>query len=195
MRNRNKILCIVVLIVCCLQRCRESAIPKPYGYFRIDLPQAQYTESNFENLFMYDKSVYGVITPSNEQSDNYDIWRNIDYPMWNARIHLSYKEITPEEFQEISEESRTLAYKHTIRADAIKEDFFSNPELNTYAIFYSMSGNSASQAQFFITDSVKHFLRGSLYFNNIPNADSIAPVSRFIEEDMRRMVETIEWNK
>ena len=178
MRNRNKILCIVVLIVCCLQSCRESAIPKPYGYFRIDLPQAQYTESNFENLFMYDKSVYGVITPSNEQSDNYDIWRNIDYPMWNARIHLSYKEITPEEFQEISEESSTLAYKHTIRADAIKEDLFSNPNLNTYAIFYSKSGQSLSTAHSFITASVENLLRVDLYFRNIILACSIATLCR-----------------
>ena len=192
-KQQNSFNTIFLLILLIISGCREQSIPKPYGYFRIDLPEFKYVNKNFENIFEYEQSLYGTLNLSTEKSDNYDIWRNIDYPQWNARIHLSYKEITPSEFQEISEESRTLAYKHTIRADAIREDYFSNPELNTYAIFYSLSGNAASQAQFFITDSVKHFLRGSLYFNNVPNADSIAPVSRFIEEDMRHLIESIEW--
>ena len=63
-----------------------------------------------------------------------------------------------------------------------------------YGILYQIKGNAASQVQFLLTDSVKHFLRGALYFNNRPNKDSIAPVANYITEDIVRLMETAEWS-
>ena len=60
-------------------------------------------------------------------------------------------------------------------------------------MLYAIEGNAASAAQFFVTDSVRHFVRGSLYFNNVPNADSVAPVNAFIINDIRHLMETLEW--
>jgi gliding motility-associated lipoprotein GldD len=58
-----------------------------------------------------------------------------------------------------------------------------------------MKGNAASPAQFYVTDSVRNFLRGSLYFNHTPNADSIAPAANYVLQDMIHMIETLEWNE
>ena len=44
---------------------------------------------------------------------------------------------------------------------------------------YDLKGNTASSLQFFVTDSTRNFLRGSLYFNAEPNKDSLAPVMDF----------------
>ena len=92
------------------------------------------------------------------------------------------------------EESRTLAYKHTIKADAIQEQVFMNPANRVYGLIYKIEGNAASPMQFFLTDSTSHFLRGALYIREVPNIDSLKPVIDFLEIDIIRLIETTSWN-
>jgi len=61
-------------------------------------------------------------------------------------------------------------------------------------MIYEVGGDAASSVQFFLTDTSTHFLRGALYFSNTPNADSIAPVVKFVKEDMRHLIDTFQWN-
>jgi len=70
---------------------------------------------------------------------------------------------------------------------------FENPEKKVYGILYDLTGNTASSVQFVLTDSTKHFFRGALYFENVPNKDSIAPMSAYIREDVIRLMESFEW--
>jgi gliding motility-associated lipoprotein GldD len=58
-----------------------------------------------------------------------------------------------------------------------------------------LKGNTASNLQFTLTDSTRHFLRGALYFDNVPNKDSIAPIANYIRADMVRLMESFEWKK
>jgi gliding motility-associated lipoprotein GldD len=60
---------------------------------------------------------------------------------------------------------------------------------------YELTGNCASPVQFILTDSVNNFIRGALYFDAVPNADSIAPVSAYVEKDVKRLVESMRWKK
>jgi gliding motility-associated lipoprotein GldD len=92
-----------------------------------------------------------------------------------------------------TEDSRALAYKHTIKADAINETVYTNPGHRVYGILYDIKGNAASSLQFYLTDSVRHFLRGSLYFNVEPNKDSLAPVIAYFREDIVHLIESFEW--
>jgi len=94
---------------------------------------------------------------------------------------------------EFIEDSRDLTYKHTIKADAIQETVYTNPELEVHGILYDVKGNAASSIQFYLTDSNEHFLRGSLYFNVQPDKDSLAPVISFFREDIIHMVESFAW--
>jgi gliding motility-associated lipoprotein GldD len=119
-------------------------------------------------------------------------WINIDFPRYKARIHISYKPVNGN-IDNLIEDVRTLAYKHTIKADAINEKVFSNPERKVYGILYDIKGNAASSYQFYVTDSVKHFLRGALYFNVHPNKDSLSPAVEFFGKDMRYLIESLEW--
>ena len=64
-----------------------------------------------------------------------------------------------------------------------------------HGILYDLKGNTASNVQFVLTDSTKHFFRGALYFNNVPNKDSIAPMSDYIREDIIHIMESFEWKK
>jgi gliding motility-associated lipoprotein GldD len=96
---------------------------------------------------------------------------------------------------QLLEDSHTLAYNHAIRADAINEKIYVNPQKKVYGTIYMIDGNAASPLQFYLTDSTNNFLRGALYFREVPNIDSLRPVIDFLTPDIIRLIETTEWKK
>jgi len=62
-----------------------------------------------------------------------------------------------------------------------------------HGVFFSVGGDVATANQFFLTDSTKHFLRGALYFDATPNADSLGIVNQFLLADMKHIVNTFKW--
>lgn len=86
-----------------------------------------------------------------------------------------------------------MVYKHTIKAESIDESVIKDTSSCVYGLFYDLKGNVASSVQFYVTDSVRHFLRGSLYFNAQPNQDSLAPLVSFVRKDIEHLIETLEW--
>jgi putative hemolysin len=173
--------------------CDEEYTPKPRGYFRIDLPENSYQTIETNCPFSFDYSTFAKADVYNgNQIEN--CWYNINYPKLNATIHLSYTPIENKvDLEQQLSNSRTLVYKHTVKADGIEEVPISYESKKVYGLLYNLSGNSASQMQFYLTDSTKHFLRCALYFNSSPNADSTAPVLNFISKDIDRFIETFHW--
>lgn len=190
MKKMPKYCVLCSLMVLLMISCGEQPYPRSYAYYRIDLPDPAYHVYADKLPYQFELSDYARVMPS---QSNQPYWVNIEYPQWNAKIHCSYKSLRLESLSTLIEDSHTLVYKHTIRADAITEQYFENPEHRVYGVLYELSGNAASSVQFFLTDSVHHFVRGSLYFNNLPNADSIAPVNAFITNDIRQLMETLTW--
>lgn len=182
---------IALIIIALYFSCSDSYTPKPRGYFRIEFPEKEYVQ--FENQGPYS---FQIPKYSHMEKDSEDIaepwWNNLVFSSLKGKIHLSYKPVNNNLSQYI-EDSRTLVYKHTIKADAISEQVFINPSKKVYGILYEIKGNAASPYQFFATDSIHHFLRGSLYFNVYPNKDSLAPVFDFIKPDIVKLIETLEW--
>ncbi len=185
----NRILIILFLVVAA--SCKREYSPKPRGYFRIDLPEKKYTESPDILPYKFEIPVKSLITKDkNEDHDMYYI--NIEYPQYKATIYLTYKDINNNLEQYIND-SRNFVYKHTIKADAISEQVYENPEKKVFGMRYDIKGDAASNTQFFLTDSTHNFLRGALYFNVVPNKDSLAPVLAYINKDIVHMIETFEW--
>lgn len=120
-------------------------------------------------------------------------WINIITPGNNAELHISYDRLNGNLYKHM-EESRKLAYKHTIKADAIDEQVFINENDKVFGTIYLIDGNAASPMQFYLTDSVRHFLRGALYIKEQPNIDSIRPVINFLKPDIIHLIETTKWN-
>jgi gliding motility-associated lipoprotein GldD len=182
---------LALIVVCLAISCKESFTPKPRGYFRIDLPAKEYQlfDSTCPYTFEYPK--YGFIERDVDKNAE-PCWINISFPKYKGKIHLSYKTITGSS-DKFVEDSHTLAYKHAIKADAIDEFQVDDPNRNVYGIIYDIRGNAASSIQFYLTDSVKHFLRGSLYFETEPNKDSLAPVVDFFRKDAEHLINTLKW--
>jgi gliding motility-associated lipoprotein GldD len=82
---------------------------------------------------------------------------------------------------------------HEVKATAIRRTQVRIDSTKMYGIIYDLEGEAASQLQFFVTDSLNHFMRGVLYFRNKPNADSLAPCLNFMREDVVHMIETMRW--
>ncbi len=141
--------------------------------------------------YTFEYPSYGKIVPDTDYITE-PCWINIDFPEFDGKIHISYKEVN-QNLNDFIEDSRTLTYKHTIKAEAIKETVYTNPERKVHGILYDIKGNAASSIQFYLTDSNAHFLRGALYFNVQPDRDSLAPVISFIREDIIHMVESFAW--
>lgn len=183
---------MITVVLFLLFSCKEY-IPKPRGYFRIDLPEKTYREFNNPDYpYSFEYASIATIIPKKNEQDSF--WIDVVYPQFGARIYSSYKKVE-NNFREISEDSRSFVYKHTVKADAITEQPYEDKTRNVYGILYELKGNTASGIQFILTDSTRHFFRGALYFNASPNKDSIAPVVAFIKEDIIRMIETMEWNE
>jgi gliding motility-associated lipoprotein GldD len=195
-RIRNKlnhsVLTLTILCVIVLAGCKNDYYPKPKGYFRIDLPEKIYIKFDFSYPYSFEYPVYAKVLPDNHpQAEKY--WINITYPQFNGTLHLSYK-IIDGNLDKYLEDTRTMVMKHIPKASSIENQQYRNEISKVYGLTYTISGvAAASPYQFYLTDSTDHFVRGALYFNTVPNNDSLAPVIEFLKEDINHMIETFEW--
>lgn len=181
-------ICIVFFVI----GCNQNYIPKPRGYFRIDFPEKQYRRLDSIFPFIFEYPSYAEIIPD-QHSPNEKNWINIYFNKYKANVHLSYKAIDDQLIKYI-EDSHTMAFKHVPKASAIDNKLVNNPEARVYGLIYEISGSgAASSYQFFVTDSINHFLRGALYFNIVPNNDSMAPVIEFLKKDIEHLIATLSW--
>ena len=190
MRTRQYHMIPLLLMFLALS-CQRSYTPKPRGFLRVDFPAREYVLFDSVCPYTFEYPSYGKIVPDTDYITE-PCWINIDFPDFDGIIHISYKEVN-QNLNDFIEDSRTLTYKHTIKADAIKETVYTNPELKVHGILYDIKGNAASSIQFYLTDSNAHFLRGSLYFNVQPDKDSLAPVISFFREDIIHLMESFAW--
>ncbi|MEI7980379.1 MAG: gliding motility lipoprotein GldD [Bacteroidota bacterium] len=173
--------------------CSSDYTPKPRGYFRIDLPQQQYRAFDTTFPYSFEYPVYATIVPDNSKMAE-PYWINIRYGQFHATLHLSYKVIRGN-LPQYLEDARTLVNKHIPKANAITQRAFNDPDHRVYGLVYEIRGaDAASSYQFYVTDSVAKFVRGALYFNLVPNNDSLAPVINFLKGDIHHMISTFRWN-
>jgi gliding motility-associated lipoprotein GldD len=193
-------LLIPVLLIFAACNSSHDYSPKPRGYYRIVFPEKAYQQFNGPYPFSFIYPKYAIIEPdkNSQKKDkkliNMKYLLNMQFPQFNGTLHLSYESITSKKvFNELTEDARTFAFKHTVKATSIDEGIIHNPDRKIYGIYYTIEGNAASSIQFFITDSVKNYLRGALYFNTTPRPDSIQPVLKFVKKDVDTMIKTFRW--
>ena len=197
------------LILLCVS-CSNNYTPRPYGYYRISVPDTAYTDfqlaqrqalsRNDQRLTTNDQrptypytfalSKNAVVKPRMDVDEPY--WINIYYPVFDATIHCSYKPVR-NNLRELTEDALEFVYRNASFANAIPEREYAHPEAKVYGLLFDLEGNTASSCQFFITDSTHHFFRASVYCNCRPNADSLAPVYNYLRSDIVKMVETFRW--
>lgn len=169
-----------------------AAIPKPHGFFRIDLPEPDYVNYTSECPLAFDLSKAAKAELFRDRLSADSCWFNIYYPRLNARVHCSYMQVNGR-LDALIDDAYGFAAKHEMKASALRRTMVSDSLRDVHGIIYDIEGDAASNVQFFFTDSSEHFLRGALYFFNPPNPDSIGPVLQFVRGDIDRLAQTLEW--
>lgn len=169
--------------------CADDPQPKPKGFLALEYPEPEYTRVNLDCPFSFEKNDLATLAPSRV---NIPCWLNLEYELMNGSIYLTYQKVN-NNLDSLLRDAQKLPLQHTIKADAIEGDIYTNDVRNTYGMFYEVSGNAASQAQFYLTDSTNHFLTGSVYFDSQPNYDSIVPAADYLKKDIRYLMESLEW--
>lgn len=186
----------LLITLICLLSCNSTYTPKRRGYFRIDFPTHQYQTFNKPGFpYSFDYPVYATVIRDSSFFDSVPenpYWINIDFPRFNARIYISYKQIGLNTFDKLRDDAFKMTYKHTAKASSIDQTVIRTPN-GVGGIFFNVGGNAATAQQFYLTDTTRHFLRGALYFDTTPNEDSLAIVNRFLQDDLNHLINTFRW--
>jgi gliding motility-associated lipoprotein GldD len=177
---------LMVMLLFCTTSCKEETIPKPPGHLRLEYPMAAYTTYNGPCPLSFARNKEALI------KEKGDCTFTITYPKMKATLFLTYKPIQGN-LEQLLRDTQKLTYKHVIKADNIMEQPFMNAKDKVYGMFYRVGGNAATNAQFYVTDSTRHFLSGSMYFYARPNFDSIMPAADYIKNDMQSLMESLKW--
>lgn len=177
---------VLLLVALGLFSCNEETVPKPASQLRLEYPAPKYTALPTNCPFSFDVN---TVAQLKNNSCSYEI----QYPKMKATVYLTYKEVH-NDIDKLLLDAQNLTYKlHTLKADDILEQPFVNPDKKVFGMFYKVGGNAATNALFYATDSTKHFMTGSVYFYAKPNYDSILPATQYVQNDMRRIMETMKW--
>lgn len=194
----KKLLPLVLVLTALLLACnRPYNVGKKRGYYKIDFPEKGYQrfeEPGYPYRFEY--PVYAnIIKDSTFFKDKAeDWWINIDIPSLNGRIYISYKPIGGQYLLDslVRDGYRMALQQHVQIANKIEDSLMLTPN-GVEGIYFSLGGNTATANQFFLTDSTRHFLRGALYFDAAPNADSLGIVNDFLKKDLLHLINTLQW--
>ena len=193
MKNKVSILLVAAIIAIAVSCDRQSGyLPKPRGYFRIDLPEKAYTKVDTIERYGFECPQYALVTPDPYSPDEKN-WVNIEMPQFKGSIHLTHKSVN-DNLGEYLEDVHTMVTKHLQKANGVRDSLIVNEEHKVYGLLIEMDGKGvATPMQFYLTDSTRNFVRGALYFNFVPDNDSMQPVINFIREDIDHLIETFEW--
>lgn len=183
-------ICVVLLLGI---SCTEYT-PKPRGYFRIEPAVPRYSlwaEDTVPCTFQ----VSQLATVERSYAEGRVRGINLFYSSLGATLYCSYIPITPALLETTESECRSLVIRLSKNIQAVQEKRYSNPEKQVYGSLFLLDGTSASPIQFMLTDSISHFFRGALYYDCQPNADSLAPVTRYLRDDVLELIQSFSWKK
>ena len=181
-----KILFILISLV--FVSCNTNILPKPKAYLSLEYPKKEYTKLSLERPYSFE------VLKNTTLVDDKNNWLKINYPNLKASIDITYRPVE-NNLNELLAEAEKLVFKHAVKAEQIIPKDFVNPKRRVFGSLYEITGNAASHLQFHVTDSTNNFIKGSLYCYVKPNYDSILPAVSYIQEDILRLIETLEWKK
>jgi gliding motility-associated lipoprotein GldD len=196
MPNIKVLFCLLFTFMLFACDDENAYIPKPRAFHRIELPPHEYIryEGDYPYSFEFSKHAK-MLKDTSFMAEHY--WFEMIYPGLSASVHLTYKSIDRDEkkFEDYINDSHTLASKHNIKAYAIDEIIPNKQKPRYGTAFYEIEGDVPTSFQFVITDTTENFFRASLYVPTSLKNDSLAPVIRYVREDMMHLLNTFEWRE
>ncbi|MEO5888732.1 MAG: hypothetical protein ABIQ31_00705 [Ferruginibacter sp.] len=206
---------LAITVIIFFAACNSSYVSKKRGYYNIELPERSYQQFNREGFpYSFEYPAYARVVKDSTYFDanpENDYWINIDFPQFHGRIFLSYKIVGGKApykikqpdgsykdssgtnvFDRMVNDAFTLTNKNNVVSNSINDSLIHTSN-GISGVFFKVGGNAATSKQFFLSDTVHNFIRGALYFDVTPNADSLKPVQDFLQADMDHMINTFRW--
>ncbi len=192
MKNSLLLIALSLLVL----SCSEDFTPKPKGFNHIPLPEHSYivlSDTNSPYSFEY-ASIAKVYRDSLGYSDFKQHYKIIEYPEQLCKIHLTYKRIkgSIDTLNSYIGEGYRLLDGHDKKAYGF-EEVYDTTDTGLNLALFELEGDVPSQVQFMVHDSTTNFVRGALYFEVATKNDSLAPVINYVREDIRHMLDTMEF--
>lgn len=176
--------------------CNTPYIPKKRGYASIQFPEKKYQVFNdAAHSYVFEYPFYAIINKEInyfEAKKNEDEWLNIHFPAYDATLYVSYLTVKRNQLDTLVRDAYTFVNNHNNKASFITDSSFATHN-GVKGVFFHIGGDVATSYQFFLTDSNRHFFRGALYYNALPNEDSLAPVNDFLFKDLTHLVNSFRW--
>jgi len=184
---------IYIFIICWIfVGCNEKIqIPKPPLYLKVDFPAHKYELFSDICPYKFEKPIIYKVQDVKE-NDIMTCHKDIDLGVLNGIINFSYIRMT-EPLATYVNYANDRVGEHKIKATGIKSELVLNDEKRVFGAIFSLQGDVATPFQFYLTDSVSNFASGVLYFNSVPNYDSLRPSLDYVYEDLRHLIATFEW--
>lgn len=183
----------LVLILTAVSCTTYEPYARPYGYSRIEVPgPAERSYSSFANQscpFTFEFPAEGSITRDGADS----CWVDIKFPKYSLTWHITYRDANAKRTRASHfEDYRRLIYKHSKKATQITEEAIGGP--NGYGTLFEIYGSVGTPAQVFYTDSSgQQIAMLSFYYRTAEKGDSLLPLTNYMKEELRHMIETVQW--
>lgn len=185
-------LVLLSLMAILLFGCRnDDPFPKPKSFLRVEMPNHEYEEFRDSCNYSFEISTLAKVLNKPSSPEEF-CFKNIIYPKFKASLYCTYVSLDSNLFQ-YTEYSRKLAYEHTVKASGIEEATYVNEKNGIYGTSFEIRGDVACNYLFYLTDSTSNYFAGSLYFETVPNYDSLQPVLDYVVADIEHMINTFEW--
>lgn len=183
-------LCFMVL----LASCTGDPVPKPRGYFRIDLPADSAASFTGHCPFSAEVPVYARMVKGvgAGEANSSRCWTDMVFPGQRGAVHMTWRQVRGD-LPELIHDAHEFKAKHEVLATRIRSEEIRRDSARVFGTLFAVDGNVASPMVFYLTDSTSNFLYGALYFDVRPNADSLAPVTDRIRKDISRFAHTLRW--
>jgi gliding motility-associated lipoprotein GldD len=122
-----------------------------------------------------------------------ECWFNLKSKQLNATLYCSYFDIkSKSQLSSLISDAFDASNEHNVKANNRKESIIKNKN-GVSGILFEIDGDVASPIQFYLTDSTRHYMRASLYFESKAKQDSTAPILKFIEKDIYTLIDSWNW--
>lgn len=181
-------LALIFVLFSSTESCKEEVLPKPRAQLRLEYQNPEYSTIQSDCPFHFD------VSSATKAVVNKKCWVNLEYSALKASVNMTYRPVEGN-LEELLREAEKLTFNHTVKADGISSRPYANVDHKVYGSIFEVTGNAASPLQFHVTDSLNHFITGAVYFDVQPNYDSIRPAIQYIEKDIVKLVESLEWKQ
>jgi gliding motility-associated lipoprotein GldD len=188
MKNNIRIITLALILSACSEKI---PVPKPPLYLRTDFPDHEYVL--FKDDCPYQFELAKIYTAKEiRQEETTTCHKDIDLGPLNGIINFSYIKMT-ESLATYVNYSNDRVGEHKIKASGIETENIIHPEKRVFGTIFKLQGDVATPFQFYLTDSTNNFVSGVVYFNSVPNYDSLRPSLNYLEKDLYHLINTFEW--